>query len=174
MLPAASAGPSFQAAIVQREVPRHDQPDDAERLADGERLAAGDGDRVAEQPLGRAGVVAERVDHHPHLAARGADRLAGVARLEQRELLEVRLERVGERAQDAPPARRGASARQRGQRLPRAGDGLVDLGRARAGNLGEHRLGGGLDDCQRVRQPPARRRAQRRRRRDRRSSGPAP
>ena len=36
---------------------------------------------------GRAGVVAEGVHHHAHLAARVADRLAGVARLERGQLL---------------------------------------------------------------------------------------
>ncbi len=52
MFPAASAGPSFQEAIVEGEVPGRDQPDDAERLADREGLTAGDRDRVAEQALG--------------------------------------------------------------------------------------------------------------------------
>ena len=40
MLPHASAGPSFQRRDVEREVPGHDQPDDAERLAEGEVDAA--------------------------------------------------------------------------------------------------------------------------------------
>src|SRR4051794_5032211 len=48
----------------QREVPRCDQPDDAQRLAHGPRLAAVGRDRVAQEALGRAGVVAERVDDH--------------------------------------------------------------------------------------------------------------
>ena len=45
----------------------------------------------------------------------------------------MRLERVGERAQHARP-RAGRERAPRGQRLPRAGDGLVNLGRARAGD----------------------------------------
>ena len=52
--------------------------------------------------------------------------------------------------------------------------GLVNLGRPRAGDLGEHRLGGGLDDCQGVRQPPARAASPRRRRWAARSCGPGP
>ena len=66
----------------QREVPRGDQTNDAQRLANGERLPTGNRDRLAEQPLGRPGVVAKGVDHHRHLPARVADRLAGIARLE--------------------------------------------------------------------------------------------
>ena len=88
----------------QREVPRHDQPDDAERLAHGPRLAAGDRDRVAEQPLGRAGVVAEHLGHHVHLAAGVADRLAGVARLEQGQLLAVLAHDRRRGPAAAPPA----------------------------------------------------------------------
>ena len=83
----------------QREVPGRDEPDDAERLADGEPEPAGDRDRVAQQPLGRRRVVAEGVGHHPHLAARVADRLAGVARLEHRELLVVLGDGVGQPVQ---------------------------------------------------------------------------
>ena len=74
VLPAAERRAELPRGDRQREVPGRDQPDDAERLAHRERLAAGDRDRVAEQPLGRAGVVAERVDDHAHLAARVADR----------------------------------------------------------------------------------------------------
>ena len=54
VLPAASAGPSFHAAIDEREVPGHDQPHHAERLAEGHVHAPGHRDRVAEQPLGRS------------------------------------------------------------------------------------------------------------------------
>ena len=133
VLPAASAGAELPGGDRQREVPGNDQPDDAERLADREGLAPGDRDRLAEQPLGRRRVVAERLDRHPDLAARVADRLAGVARLEQRELLVVLLEHDDERAQTLGP--RGRSQRTPGREgRPRAGDGLVDLRRARAGN----------------------------------------
>ena len=82
VLPAASAGADLPGGDRQREVPGHDQADDAERLAEGHVDAAGDRDRVPEQPLRRAGVVAEGLDDHPDLAAGVADRLAGVARLE--------------------------------------------------------------------------------------------
>ena len=128
VLPAASAGATFQEAIVEREVPGHDQADDAERLAEGHVDAAGDRDRLAEQPLRRAGVVAEGLDHHPDLAARVADRLAGVARLEPRQLLELgrRSRRRGGAAarpvagRDRAPGReRGLGARRPRRRSPR-------------------------------------------------------
>ena len=89
----------------EREVPRHDQAHDAERLAEGHVDAAGDGDRVAEQALRRARVVAERLHHHLHLAARVGDRLADVAGLERGEVL-----------RRAPRARRrGGAAARRGR-----------------------------------------------------------
>ena len=90
----------------QREVPGDDQADDAERLAEGHVDAAGDRDRLPEQPLRRAGVVAEGLDHHPDLAPRVADRLAGVPRLQRRQLLQPRLDRCGEVAQQLRPVRR--------------------------------------------------------------------
>ena len=89
----------------QREVPGHDQADHAERLAEGHVDAAGDRDRLPEQPLRGAGVVAEGLDHHPDLAAGVADRLAGVARLQHRQLLGALLDRVGEPVQQRAPGR---------------------------------------------------------------------
>ena len=156
--------PELPSGDHEREVPRHDQADDAERLANREGLAAGDGDRVAEQALGRAGVVAEGVNDHRHLPARVADRLARVARLEQRELIEVGLDGVRKRAQlrrprggrkrppggETPPAR---GRRPRRPRPPPRGEPL----RARP----PWRARG----CQRVRQPPERVEQSRRRRR---------
>ena len=68
-------------------------------------IAAGHRDRPPGVALGRAGVVAEGLDDHAHLAAGVGDRLAGVARLEPGEVLELLLERVGE-----PVEQRGAVA----------------------------------------------------------------
>ena len=133
VLPAASAGRHLPRGDHQREVPRHDQAHHAERLAEGHVHAAGHRDRVAEQPLGRAGVVAEGLDHHAHLAAGVADRLAGVARLEHGQVLGALLERVGQPAQQrravggvhrAPGRERGLGApppRRRSPPRPRAG-----------------------------------------------------
>jgi len=70
-------------------------------------MPARDRDRVAEQALGRAGVVAERVDHHLHLATRVGDRLAGIAGLEPRWLLVVVGDGLGERVEQLRPGRGG-------------------------------------------------------------------
>ena len=81
----------------QREIPRDDQPDDADRLAQrvGEgRLEGVDGLAVN---LGRpARVVAQDVDHHRHIdVARFEDRLAVVERLEFGEFVDVLLDQIG-------------------------------------------------------------------------------
>ena len=107
VLPAASAGRELPRRDRQREVPRRDQPDDAERLAERHRDAAGDRDRVAEVALDAARVVAERLGDHADLAARVADRLAGVARLERRELLEAVLDERGHAQQQPRAVARG-------------------------------------------------------------------
>ena len=52
-------GPELPARDVQREVPRDDQPDDAERLAKGQVDPAGDRDRLAVVLVDRAGVEVE-------------------------------------------------------------------------------------------------------------------
>ena len=59
-----------------REVPRHDHADDAERLVEGDVEPAGDRDLLADQPLGRAGVVVQDVADVPGLPARRADRMS--------------------------------------------------------------------------------------------------
>ena len=125
------AGRHLPGGDRQREVPRDDQADDAERLAEREVDAAGDRDRVAQQPLGRAGVVAERVDDHAHLAERVADRLAGVARLEDGELVDVLGQRVGQPVQQHRAVGRadGAPGRERGLRGGDGGVGLLEAGR---------------------------------------------
>ena len=136
MLPAASAGASFHAAIASGKfhgVISATTPSGSRTVI---ASAAGDGDRVAEQPLRRAGVVAEGVDDHAHLAARVADRLAGVARLEDAPAPRARaVERVGEAAQQRARGRPARRARQAGQRRLGARDrgvGLLDAARAGA------------------------------------------
>ena len=131
----------------EREVPRHDQRDDAERLAERHRHAARHRDRIPERALDRARVEPERVHDHDHLAARVSDRLARVARLEHGQVLEPRLQRVGQPEQqlravgrrDRAPARVGGLG---------ARDGRVGLLDARARDLGEHGLRGRLEHDQ--------------------------
>jgi hypothetical protein len=76
----------------QREVPRRDQRDDSERLAHRERLPAADGDRVGEHALRRAAQwrnVSSTMPISPRASEIG---LPAFARLEQRELVDHRLD----------------------------------------------------------------------------------
>ena len=127
------------------EVPRHDDPDDAERLAEGDVDAARDGDLAPEVPLRRPGVVGEDVAHVARLPARVADGVPGVLDLEQGELLLVLADEVGEAPQqqgtvggaEGPPGgARGRGPGDRGVRLLEGGE--VDGA--------DHLLGGGVDD----------------------------
>ncbi len=130
---------------VEREVPRDDQPDDAERLAEGHVDAAGDGDRLAVVLVDRAGVEVEDVGDHADLAARAGDRLADVLRLDPRELLAVLLDERREPPQQ-PPAVGGRNGAPGGERRPRASDrrvGLLDPGLVERRN---RLLGRGVDD----------------------------
>ena len=128
-----------------REVPGDDQRDHPERLAERHVDAAGDRDGAAEEALGGAGVVVEDVDDHDDLAARIADRLADVARLESRQLVRVVGHGRGEAAQELCPVARCHGAPRRKRRLG-PGDGTVGILDARFGHLGEHPFGGRFDD----------------------------
>src|SRR5262249_31352359 len=63
---------------VEWEVPRHDQPDDAERLAERDVDPAGDGDLGAAVLVDRTGVEVEDAGDHRDLGAGARDRLADV------------------------------------------------------------------------------------------------
>ena len=115
--------PELPGGDREREVPGRDQPDHAERLAEGHVDAARHRDARAEQALRRARVVLEDVGHHADLATRVRDRLADVARLEPGELVGALTHRRGEPPQElgavarahGPPGREGAlRARDRG------------------------------------------------------------
>src|SRR5919112_1439997 len=80
----------------EREVPRDDEPDDPEGFAERHVYAPRDRYGVAEQPLGHPRIVVEGLRDHPHLAAGIADWFARVPRLELRQVLLFRVERVGE------------------------------------------------------------------------------
>ena len=99
--------PELPRGDVEREVPRHDQPDDAERLAEGHVDPARDRDRLAVALVDRAGVEVEDVGDHADLAARAADRLADVVRLDPRELLVVLLDERREPPEQPRSIRRG-------------------------------------------------------------------
>ena len=142
--------PELPGRDVEREVPGHDQADDAERLAEGDVDAARDRDRLAVVLVDRAGVEVEDLRDHADLAARAGDRLADVARLDPRELLGVLLDERREPAQqpravgrrDRPPGR---------ERRLRAGDGGVGLLDAGLLELGDRLLGRGVEDGEHAR-----------------------
>ena len=99
----------------QRVVPRHDQPDHADRLARDERER-----RRSRRPdlavdlVDRLGEVAEVGRRAVDLALRAADRLAHVERDHQREPVAVALDQVGQPQEDG-------AARARREPRPRAG-----------------------------------------------------
>jgi hypothetical protein len=81
------------------EVPRDDEPDDAQRLAESDVHTTRDGDAVAEKALRHPGVVVEGLYDHLHLAARVVYGFAGVLRFQPRQVLPLCVEGVGEAAQ---------------------------------------------------------------------------
>jgi hypothetical protein len=82
---------------------------------------------------------------HGDLAARAADRLADVARLDARELLVVLLDQRCE-PPEQPGAVGGSDGPPRGERGPRARDGRVGLLGGGSLDLGDRLLGRGVED----------------------------
>ena len=121
------------AAEHEREVPRHDLADDAERLAEHvvqeTRL---DRDHVALDLVGHAAEVAERRrgPHDVEVAA-VADRVARVERLDASRARRPRASIASASLQQQPAAGRRPAARPRRERRRGRLDGPVDVGRAR-------------------------------------------
>ena len=133
-------GAELPARDVEREVPGDDQPDDAERLAEGRGDPAADGDRLAVVLVDRAGVEVQHLRDHPDLAARAGDRLADVLGLDLRELLGVLLDERRQPPQQPGPVGRRDCAPGGVRRLgPR--DGGVGLLDARLLELRDRLLG---------------------------------
>src|SRR5205807_1923929 len=95
-IPARERGTELPAGDVEGKVPGDDQPDDAERFAEGQVDTAGDGDRLAVMLVDGARVEVEDLGDHPDLRARAADRFADVLRFDLRELVGVFLHKRGE------------------------------------------------------------------------------
>ena len=94
-----------------REVPGQDRTDHPDRLADDhpKGVAPGRRDRVV-QLVDRLGVPAERLDRLRQVRlATIRDRLARLERIEQRQLLGVRLDQVGQAQEDGLALGRGAA-----------------------------------------------------------------
>ena len=131
----------------EREVPGHDQRAGTQRLAEREREAGRVDRRRGSRQLGRRPrVVLEAGGAAAHLPARIGDRLAGVARLEDRELLRLRAHPRREIEQHAPPrggAQPGPGALAKCPARGRGGPPRVRARRAR--HLRERRAGGRLE-----------------------------
>ncbi len=96
----------------EREIPRRDDRDDADRLAqhDAEHGVAEIGVAFAVQRAGERRGIAPDVDRAADLAARLGDRLAGFQRVEAGDFVQPRLDQVGGLEQDARRARRPSCA----------------------------------------------------------------
>ena len=124
----------------EREVPRHDRADDAERLAvdHGDGVASGGRDLVVDLVDG-LGVALDALGGEADVGVpRLADRLAHVQRLEQAELVGVLADQLGQAQQHLLALPRGRGRPAPGlERGARAGHGAVDVLGAAGRDLGE-------------------------------------
>ena len=132
MLPAASAGPSFHAGHRKRVVPRHDRPDDAERLA---------GDDGGQAVRRRPDLTVNLVDRlsEPADASRSRRDIAGfridqwladIERLERRQLVTIMKDQLRKLQQHlASILRRHARPGSGFERLARGAHGCIDVRR---------------------------------------------
>ena len=128
VLPAGQRRPQLPGGHQQREVPRDDLPDHADRLAQRvgvEHRARGVGhrqrDRVALDLGGPAGHVVEQLGGQRHVDRAGdADRLAVVEGLQLGELLQVLDDQVAELPDQPPPLGRRSSPATARSRTPAA------------------------------------------------------
>jgi hypothetical protein len=145
------SGAQLPAGQHEREVPRHDEAHDADRLAQREVEAGlGDGDRLAHQLVRGAGVVLHHVGHGPDLPPRRRDGLAHVAGLRDGQLLEMVADQLRE-------AGEGLAAAGLAPRVPLpvegglgGGHGAIDVFGAALGNAGDHLTCDGADDVERL------------------------
>ena len=145
-LPAASAGASFQHRHQDREVPRDDLADHAQRLV----IVVGDGVVIdlRQRAFLRAeasGEIAEMIDGERDVGEGGlADRLAVVDGLDRGEHLEVLLHAVGDLVEDLGAlGGRGVAPGVLG--LMRGVERKLDIGGLRAGDLADRLAGDRAD-----------------------------
>ena len=134
---------------VDREIPRGEGGDDADRLQRrGQAPALARGDRLAEQALGLAGEPVELLDGDQHFALGLGDRPADLIGQRVRQRALARLHRPGDAAQDlgALPAMHARPCPERGARMMER---LLDLGRAGARRRPELFLRAGIADRKR-------------------------
>ena len=147
LLPAASAGAAFQAAIMIGKFQGRTAPTTpiGSRMIMPSASRPGRRDRVV-QLVDRLGVPAERLDRLGQVRlATVRDRLARLERVEQRQLLGVRLDQVGE-AQQHGLALGGGAARPAAvvEGAAGGGDREVDVGGVARGDRGQRPAGRGV------------------------------
>jgi len=152
-VPGRERGPDLPARHQQREVPRHDCADDAERLAyehdDVVRPGRSDlvVDLVDRLPVVRDALGRERDVHAPRVA----DRLAHVERLEERELVTVLANELGEADENALPLFRCEPRPDtRLECRARTAHGAVDVLHIACRNRRDHASGAGADAVERL------------------------
>ena len=117
-VPARERRAELPARDVEREVPGDDEADDAERLAERRRHAAGDGDRLAVVLVDRARVEVEDLRDHPDLAASARDRLADVLATRSARAPRRSPRRASRAAAAAAPRSAGCDRAPRGECAP--------------------------------------------------------
>src|SRR5690606_9297171 len=132
----------------EREVPRHDLGADADRLAQGHvDDALAHRDRLAVELVAGAGVVLEDGGGGEDLALRAGQRLAGVAALDEGQLVGALADAVGDLLEDAAALVGGhAGPRSFVERLAGGLDGGLDILDAGLRDGGEGGVVGGVDD----------------------------
>ncbi len=102
--------------------------------------------------VGPAGIIAEAVDHQRQIGGAAlADRLAVIQRFELGELVEMRLDQVGELVHEPSPVAGIHRAPRSGfKRLARGLDREIDIGRIPFGHLGDHLLRSRVDCFKRL------------------------
>ena len=133
----------------QREVPRRDRADDADRLAHHQvPLAVGlVRDHAAVGPARLLGEPEQVIDGHRDLALRLRQRLAVLQRDQAGDLVPARGELAGDGAQ-VIAARLGGQRAPAGERRLRVLQRLPDAGAVDGGHLGERLVGGRVDDLE--------------------------
>jgi hypothetical protein len=136
------------AGDVEREIPRDDRADHADRLPQGVgQEVAFDGQRIPHDLVGPPGVIAQGVDGHRQLDLGLEQRLAVLGRFEPGELVEPCVQEVGGFGQQpaALAGREVAPRRRREARFRGLHGGVHVRGVARR-DLRQHFLGRGIDD----------------------------
>ena len=127
MFPQASAGPSFQEAMLSGKFQGTISPTTPSGSRNVMSTPPATGIVCAVVLVDRAGVEVEDVGDHADLAAGAGDRLADVLRLDPRQLLAVLLDEGREPRAAAVRGRRGETARQAGNAARARADGRVRL-----------------------------------------------